>query len=90
MEMDLGRARDEILSQKAALERAWNEEKDLKRMISDMTAEQGDLMARLDEDKALSKGLDEIRQVGALSPPFGPATFVVCHLLAASRAVDQG
>ena len=63
LEAELNKAKDEIGSQKAALEKAWGDEKDLKRMISEMTAEHGSLLNQLDEDKALTKGLEGIRQV---------------------------
>ena len=39
MEVELDRARDELASQKAALEKAWSEEKDLKVSLDDFHKE---------------------------------------------------
>jgi hypothetical protein len=63
VEAELVRSREELSSQKAALERAWGEEKELKRMITDMTAEHGSLLNQIDGDKNLARGLEGIKQV---------------------------
>jgi len=66
MEIELNRARDEISSQKNALEKAWAEEKDLKRMVTEVTAEHGDLLTRIDQEQLLSKGIEDVKQVGGV------------------------
>ncbi len=65
LEQELGKAQEELASQRAALDKAWGEEKEMKRLVSQMTAttttEHG-TAGQEDEGKAVSQGLAGIKQ----------------------------